>query len=137
MSNELRWSPKREEAAVRVQQALDAGDEVSPKDLAAILAVSEFEALWRNLRPQISGKLAARGYEKAMEGDTKMLTFMLQASSPEIFDSAVRAANVSNAGNWLNTLLQAKLDMDKAESADPLSEPVAPVLIAATTDENS
>lgn len=116
------YHPKREAWFKKLESELEDGKWPDNKDLIRLLAVKDFDEIWRQLRGKFSGILAAKAIERAEKGSDKALIFLLQASSPEIFDGAVRAANVQNQGNWLNTLLQSKIDQVAARNADPLAD---------------
>lgn len=120
----VRYHPKREEWLAKMEEEMAQGIWPTNQDLIRLLAVNNFDEVWRQLRGKFSGILAAKAIERAQQGSDKALMFLLQASSPEIFDGAVRAAKVTNEGNWLNTLLQSKIDVALANRADPLADAI-------------
>lgn len=122
-----RYSPIRERLVDNLTEVIEKGETPSQAQLTKLLALSEFTTIFKGFRPQIAGMLVAKAIPMAMEGNVKMLTFMLAATAPEYFDAAVRVQTVANEGTWLNTLLEARIaatQVIQLKGLDPLSDEV-------------
>lgn len=89
-----------------------------------IFSRHEFARILQEFNPILAGAMFAKAFHAAISGrgNWKMITALLPALQPEIFDPGVRAARLANEGTWLNTLLQARLDVSPQLAAlDPLS----------------
>lgn len=101
-----------------LREAIKAG-KIDYATLGRYLADPEYATRLKEIETSLCGLLVAKATEKALDGNERMLEFVIPALDPR-FDSGIRRQQVANRGA-IDSLLMSKALEDSTVEIDPLA----------------